>query len=128
MDWIPYLKYIARKPRSLVNSGIYEMMPSGMQRFMNTCDHSERGKVLKVLSELTERTGFESALSTVNEAVRQQAYDADSLQSLYRRLFTDVPELPPLSSRFDSPFGNVIPFHNDLAAYDSALKGGARYE
>lgn len=128
MDWIPYLKYIARKPRSLVNSGIYEMMPSGMQRFMNTCDHSERGKVLKVLSELTERTGFESALSTVNEAVRQQAYDADSLQSLYRRLFTDVPELPPLSSRFDSPFDNVIPFHNDLAAYDSALKGGARYE
>lgn len=27
MDWLPYLTYIARKPRSLRNSGIYDMMP-----------------------------------------------------------------------------------------------------
>ena len=31
MDWLPYLKYIARKPRSLRNSGIYEMMPERMR-------------------------------------------------------------------------------------------------
>ena len=127
MDWIPYLKYIARKPRSLNNSGIYEMMPETMQRFMDSCESSERGRVLKTLAELTERTGFESALATVDEAVRRQTHDVDSLQSLYRRLFTDVPELPPLDSRLDRPFGNVIPFHNDLAAYDSALKGGVQH-
>ena len=127
MDWVPYLKYIARKPRSLNNSGIYEMMPVTMQRFMDSCESSERGRVLKTLAELTERTGFESALAAVDEAVRRQAHDVDSLQSLYRRLFTDVPELPPLDSRLDRPIGNVIPFHNDLAAYDTALKGGVQH-
>lgn len=126
MDWIPYLKYIARKPRSLRNSGIYELMPQAMQRFMDSCETSERGQVLKVLAELTERSGFDSAISTVDEAVRMQAHDADSLQSLYRRLFSDVPELPPLSDRFDKPLANVIPFRNDLNEYDRALMGGVR--
>jgi hypothetical protein len=34
MDWLPYLTYIARKPRSLRNSGIYDMMPQTMQIYM----------------------------------------------------------------------------------------------
>ena len=33
--WIPYLSYIARKPRSLKNSGIYAMMPESMQDMIN---------------------------------------------------------------------------------------------
>lgn len=37
MEWLPYLKYIARKPRSLRNSGIYDMMPDAMKRFMDSC-------------------------------------------------------------------------------------------
>lgn len=36
MDWLPYLSYIARKPRSLRNSGIYDMMPVSMQQYMAT--------------------------------------------------------------------------------------------
>lgn len=126
MDWIPYLKYIARKPRSLRNSGIYELMPEEMRRFMDSCESAERGRVLKVLAELTERAGFESALTTVDAAIRCQAHDADSLKNLYRRLFTDVPELPPLSDQVDEAFGTVIPFHDDLSIYDKALKGGVR--
>ena len=42
MDWLPYLKYIARKPRSLRNSGIYEMMPENMRHFMDTCECGSR--------------------------------------------------------------------------------------
>lgn len=70
MDWLPYLTYIARKPRSLRNSGIYDMMPQTMQIYMDNCESKERGRVLKVLAELTERTGFASAVRTVDEAVR----------------------------------------------------------
>lgn len=125
MDWIPYLKYIARKPRSLRNSGIYDLMPENMRLFMDNCENSERGQVLKTLAELTERNGFGSALQTVDEAIRLQANDPESLKSLHRRLFTDVPELPPLGTDTDIPRGKVIPFRNDLSAYDAALKGGA---
>ena len=125
MDWIPYLKYIARKPRSLRNSGIYDIMPETMRHFMDHCENTERGKVLKTLAELTERNGFDSALATVDEAIRLQARDAESLKNLHRRLFCDVPQLPPLESKVDIPLGKVLLFRNDLAVYDKALKGGA---
>ena len=127
MNWQPYLKEIARKPRSLYNSGIYEMMPENMRRFMDTCENADRGHILKALSELTDRTGFDSALRTVEEAITLQVKDPDSLKSLYRRLYTDVPVLQPLESSVDMPLGKIIPPCNDLTAYDAALKGGAQH-
>ena len=124
MDWIPYLKYIARKPRSLRNSGIYDMMPQSMQLYMDACESSERGRILKVLSELTERSGFSSAVGTVDEAVRLHATDPDSLKSLYLRIYADVPELPPLADNDSIPRQTVIPFHNDLEGLDALLRRG----
>lgn len=125
MDWLPYLKYIARKPRSLRNSGIYDMMPPVMQKYMDSCDNSDRGKVLKVLSELTDRTGFDSAVRTVEQAIVYQAVDPDSLRSLYRRLYTDVPLVPPLEADEDIPKIALIPFANDLTILDRALQRGS---
>ena len=127
MDWLPYLKYIARKPRSLRNSGIYDMMPENMRQFMDTCANADRGQILKTLSELTDRTGFDSALRTVDEAIQLQVKDPDSLKSLYRRLFSDVPTLPPLEAAMDTPLGKIIPIRNDLSSYDMALSGGVQH-
>lgn len=126
IDWIPYLTYIARKPRSLRNSGIYDMMPHNMQIYMDNCESRERGKVLKVLAELTERTGFTSAVNTVDEAVRMNATDPDSLKSLYWRTYADMPLLPPLDNTDGLPKQKVIPFRSDdLSVLDAALaKGG----
>jgi transposase len=126
MDWLPYLAYIARKPRSLRNSGIYDMMPQTMQIYMDQCESKERGRVLKVLAELTARTGFTSAVKTVDEAVRFHAMDPDSLQNLYRRTYADVPLLPPLKNHASVPRQKVIPFRNDLQVLDAVLmKRGA---
>ena len=126
MDWIPYLRYIARKPRSLRNSGIYDMMPESMRLYMDGCESKSRGKILKVLAELTERSGFESALTTVNKAIEHQATDPDSLMSLYRRTYMDVPPLPPLKPSEAIPRMKVIMFPSDLGALDAVLaKGGA---
>lgn len=126
MNWLPYLRYIARKPRSLKNSGIYDMMPDSMQMYMNSCDNKDRGKVLRILTELTERSGFESALTTVREAIEHQTSDPDSLMNLYRRIYTDVPLLPPLEPSEGIPKMKVIRFHSDLSALDAVLaKGGA---
>lgn len=124
MDWIPYLKYISRKPRSLKNSGIYDMMPHSMQLYMDSCEGSERGRILKVLTELTERSGFGSALTTVEEAIRLHATDPDSLKSLYRRTYADVPLLPPLETDTAIPSQKVVLFRNDLTSLDAALTRG----
>jgi hypothetical protein len=125
MDWLPYLTYIARKPRSLRNRGIYDMMPQTMRIYMDHCESKERGRVLKVLAELTARIGFTSAVKTVDEAVRLNATDPDSLQNLYRRTYADVPLLPPLKNHASVPRQKIIPFRNDLQVLDAALmKGG----
>ena len=122
MDWIPYLTEISRKPRSLFNTGIFFMMPESMQDYMKKCSSSDRSKVLKILAEQTKRTGFDSALNTVKQALAYQATDPDSLQNLYRRLYSDVPLLPPLPSQDGVP--EIIQMPVDLSAYDAALKGG----
>lgn len=122
MQWLPYLKYIARKPRSLRNSGIYSMMPESMQAYMDGCGNSERGKVLKVLSELTDRTGFDSALKTVEQAILYQAHNGDSLMNLYRRLYADVPPLPPIKGQAGIP--ELVRMPSGLEEYDTLLGRG----
>lgn len=124
MEWVPYLDYISRHPRSLKNTGIYAMMPQTMQSYLNNCDGSEKKDVLHVLSELTERTGFDSALKTVNQAIIYEANDPDSLKSLYNSLFSDVPQLPPLTDHNEIPQIKSISPH--LEDYDLLLtRGGA---
>ena len=122
MEWVPYLEYISRHPRSLKNTGIYAMMPDAMQGYLNNCDGSQKKDVLHILSELTERTGFDSAVHTVEQAIRYEAHDPDSLRSLYNSIFSDVPQLPPLDA------GNLIPDLDPMPAhledYDLLLKGG----
>lgn len=122
MDWLPYLKQLSFRPRALKYSGIYDMMPPKMKQFLESCSSTETGKVLKVLVELTDRTGFDSALSTINHALDYGTTDADSLKNLYRRLYADIPELPPM------PLGSEIPvvgqMTSNLISYDLFLKKG----
>ena len=121
MDWLPYLKQLSLRPRALKYTGIYELMPETMQTYLATCSGSEVGQILKVLSELTSRTGFDSAVNTVNHAIAHQARDADSLESLYRRLYSDVPELPAMTLAPGIP--KMIPMQPNLTAYDILLQG-----
>lgn len=124
MDWIPYLRYIARKPRSLKNSGIYDMMPDSMRLYMDGCDSKDRGKVLKVLAELTGRSGFEGALTAVGKAIEHHAMDPDSLMNLYRCTYMDVPPLPPIKPSAGIPSMKAISFPSDLGVLDAVLKKG----
>jgi transposase len=122
MDWLPYLRQLSIRPRALKYSGIYDMMPSGMKQFIDGCSNMETGKVLKILSELTDRTGFDSALNTVNQALCYGASDADSLQNLYRRIYADVPELPPMMHGPEIP--DVGQMSANIIDYDIFLKRG----
>ena len=90
MDWLPYLSYIARRPRSLRNSGIYGMMPETMKDYLDNCENCDRGRVLKILAELTERTGFDSAVHTIDEAIKYNATDPDNLRNLYNDFLTRI--------------------------------------
>lgn len=120
MQWLPYLRMIARKPRSLKNSGIYDMMPGEMQSYLDSCRNSERGKILKMLADITDRTGFDSALQTINQAILYQANDPDSLNNLHRRLYADVPQLDPLPPQPGVPV--LEPLGHGAIEYDRLLE------
>ncbi|NLL52445.1 MAG: IS21 family transposase, partial [Peptococcaceae bacterium] len=124
MDWLPYLKQLSLRPRALKYTGIYDLMPSAMKAYLEGCSPTEVGRVLKTLAELTNRTGFESAVNTVNLALSYDAKDADSLENLYRRLYANVPELPPMPLHPGIPKMKQMSAH--LIAYDAFLerKGG----
>lgn len=122
MDWLPYLRQLSIRPRALKYSGIYDLMPPAMKQFLEGCTHSETGKVLKVLAELTGRTGFDSALNTVSQALCYGASDADSLKNLYRRLYADIPELPPMPLSPEIPKVGQLP--TNLVTYDVFLRKG----
>lgn len=125
MNWIPYLEYIARRPRSLKNSGIYDMMPEAMQKYMGMCPASEIGKILKVLAELTKRTCFDDAASTVKAAIEQQATDHDSLKTLHALFFSKTPYMSPLEKDQNIPDIPTIKVNTDLYRMDEALRKGA---
>lgn len=119
MQWLPYLKQLSLRPRSIKYSGIYDMMPNAMQEYVSKSSHNEKKEILKVLHELTERTGFDSALNTIDHALDYNASDSASLKSLYRRLYSDIPELPPMALPDNVEHLSQMPA--DLTSYDALL-------
>ena len=91
-----------------------------MRTFLDKCQNTERGRVLAMLCELTERTGFDSAVQTVNQAILYNATDPESLKTLYRRLYSDIPKLAPLEMTATMP--KVVQFPADLETYDNLLR------
>jgi transposase len=45
IDYVPYLKYIARKPRSFSNIPIREMMPTDLVSYLDSLPNGERGRI-----------------------------------------------------------------------------------
>ena len=122
MEWLPYLKQLSFRPRALKYSGIYDMMPDDLKDYLNGCSNTEIGKVLKVLAELTDRTGFNSAMNTVRQALCYGASDSESLKNLYRRLYSDIPELPAMPMQPGIP--NIKQMPANIKEYDAFLKKG----
>jgi hypothetical protein len=122
MQWLPYLTQLSRSPNALKYTGIYPMLPRSLKDYLERCNHGDIGKVLRAIAELTARNGFESALETVDNALKYAATDIDSLLSLHNRIYDIALEPAPLRLAESIPqLDRVAP---DLAAYDAGLEKG----
>jgi transposase len=124
MQWLPYLTQLSRSPNALKYTGIYPMLPGSLKEYLERCSKSDRGRVLRLIASLTEKSGFESALQTVDQALKYPVTDVDSLLNLHHRLYDRVFELAPIRLAGNIPrLDRVTP---NLAAYDARLeKAGA---
>jgi hypothetical protein len=126
MQWLPYLEQLSRRPRAVKYCGIYEMLPSEVRSFIDKADSGAISDVISMLARMTEQTGWENAVATVEHAVERSIYDPDSLQALHRRLFMNLPDLPPLDQYGEIP--SVTVWVPDLTVYDTAaLTGGGQH-
>lgn len=124
MKWLPYLTQLSRCPGALKYTGIYQLLPENVKEYLEKCTKSDKGKVLQVIAKLTEQSGFESAVETVDNALKYDAADIDSLINLHSRIHGNVVELAPIRLAGNIP--ELIRVTPNLAAYDASLgKAGA---
>jgi hypothetical protein len=124
MQWLPYLTQLSRSPNALKYTGIYPMLPESLKTYLDRCDRSEKGRILRVIAALTERNGFDGALETVDHALQYAATDIDSLINLHNRIYGHVPDLAPMPLAESIPA--LTPVIPDLAAYDARLGSEAK--
>jgi len=120
MQWLPYLTQLSRNPNALKYSGIYPLLPQTLKEYLDRCQHSQWGKVLRAIAELTAQSGFEQALITVTQAVKYDASDIDSLLSLHHRIYDQVLEPAPLKLAANLP--RLEQVTSDLDLYNNSLK------
>ena len=101
------------------------MLPEPIKEYLEKCTKSEKGKVLQAIASLTEKSGFENAVTTVNSALEYEAVDTDSLINLHSRLHGKVVYLDPV--RLPEQVPQLEKYKPNLAAYDKSLRlaGGA---
>ena len=94
------------------------MMPAEMKRFLQIAP-IQNGKVLRVLAELTDRTGFDSALIPLTRHF--MAHPMRIVLRISTDAFTLVPNCP-----YAAWFGNTEcrPDDNQSHLYDVFLKKG----
>ena len=120
MKWLPYLTQLSRCPGALKYTGIYQMLPQPIKEYLEKCTKSEKGKVLQAIASLTEKSGFENAVTTVNSALEYEAVDTDSLINLHSRLHGKVVYLDPV--RLPEQVPQLEKYKPNLAAYDKSLR------
>lgn len=119
MKWLPYLTQLSRCPGALKYTGIYQMLPETVRDYLEKCNKSDKGKVLKVIASLTEKNGFDGAVETVETALKYNALDTDSLINLHSRIHGNVIELEPIRLAGNIPnLTRVVP---NLSVYDLSL-------
>ena len=102
------------------------MLPDPIKEYLEKCTKTDKGKVLKAIASLSEKSGFKKALVTVNSALEYEAVDPDSLLTLHKRLHGKVVQLDPL--RLPEQVPQVEIYKPNLLDYDKRLRieGGSK--
>ncbi len=75
---------------------------------------------MQAIASLTEKSGFENAVTTVNSALEYEVVDTDSLINLHSRLHGKVVYLDPV--RLPEQVPQLEKYKPNLAAYDKSLR------
>ena len=115
IQWGPYLREMARKPRSLLNSSFRDYMPYEMRQFLFFTNNSERGKVLEILADINDEVGFEAVMKICFAAAEKKQFQSDQLEWLAGEMF---------GIKRNNKSALRLSNDNDLKTYDALLRIG----
>jgi transposase len=122
MCWLPYLNQLSRKPGAIKYTPIYELLPDNLKAHICAISKKERGKIFKVIAELTQKNSFEETITAVNQTIERGVVDPDSIIATFNRINIPKIELPKLSLSKDLPKLPASKFSS--RDYDEFLLGG----
>jgi hypothetical protein len=116
MNWIPYLSTLAKKPNALKYTGIYDIFPDPLKRYIDTLDNQGLKQLLGGMSKLCETDNFDNVFKTVESSINYK----DSLIALYKSL--NSPHLPnPIDISSNVPELRIVS-PTSLECYDDSNK------
>lgn len=122
MNWLPYLKQLAFKPKAIKYTDVLTLLPQSVQDFFKTADdRKNESSIMHALAEITDKSSFETGIQVIEQAIACQRYDKDSIQSIYKRMTNLTIELPPLEIPEDIPKLRTVKINPDV--YNSLLSG-----
>jgi len=125
MDWIPYLKQLSRYPTALKYSGIHAMLPDPVKTYLESQNRSGRGDLLRVLSDLTEESGFPVAVNALKQSIEMGRTTPEDIKALHARQIDRL--IYPQTIQVDPQVPHLEPIHTDTRPYDRMLAiGGTR--
>lgn len=120
MNWIPYLKQLACRPKAIKYTDVLTLLPQPVQDFFNTADDRKKeSDIMRALAEITEKSSFKMGVQVIEQAISCERYDKDSIQSIYKRMTNQTIELPPLEIPESLPKLGIIKI--DPNDYNSLL-------
>lgn len=122
MNWIPYLKQLSRHPAALKYSGIHAMLPDPVKDFLETRSRREKGETLRVLSELTDRSDFPSAVQALQQSVELGHSSPDDIKALHARYTDQWAGIDQIRIGVQIP--HLDPIRTNTESYDQMLIGG----
>jgi hypothetical protein len=122
MCWLPYLNQLSRKPGAIKYTPIYELLPDNLKAHICAISKKERGKIFKIIAQLTQKNSFEETITAVNQTIERGVVDPDSIIATFNRINIPKIELPKLSLSKDLPKLPASKFSS--RDYDEFLLGG----
>jgi len=119
MDWIPYLQQLSRKPAALKYTGIYQLLPNQVTDWLDRKNNYDRGKALKLLYDLTNKSSFTAAVDALQTALDYNSDNPESIIAVHAKLISDIPELQPVT--LPPSVTDVLTTKPDIMQYDEVF-------
>lgn len=117
IHWVDFIDVMKTRPRALKYSGIYGLLPTNWQTYLESCDNAELKESLGILRMIMLTDDLAFAKKVMDAADKHTAISSQSLYLAYRRLKENVNTFcGSMAVAKDLP-----PYQVSIDAYDSLI-------